>query len=65
MDKMADAFQQISEELHHQYSLAYYPSNAKWDGSFRKIEITAVGRDYRVTARKGYYAIPVTERGIQ
>lgn len=56
MNKMMEAFQQISDELHHQYSLGYYPADARWDGRFRKIEIVAQDRDYHVTARKGYYA---------
>ena len=58
MNKIADAFDQISEELHHQYSLAYYPDNTNWDGRFRKIQIEARSHHDRVTARKGYYAIP-------
>lgn len=62
MNKIADAFEQISEELHHQYSLGYYPENTKWDGRFRKIEITSRGGDYRVAARKGYYAIAPADR---
>jgi VWFA-related protein len=61
MNKIADAFDQISEELHHQYSLGYYPDNTNWDGRFRKIQIVARNHD-RVTARKGYYAIPPQQR---
>lgn len=61
MDKIADAFDQISEELHHQYSLGYYPDNTNWDGRFRKIQIVARNHD-RVIARKGYYAIPPQQR---
>ncbi len=62
MNKIADAFDQISEELHHQYSLGYYPDNRNWDGRFRKIEIVAADHHDRVTARKGYYAIPPEQR---
>ena len=62
MNKIADAFDQISEELHHQYSLGYYPDNANWDGRFRKIQIVAADHGDRVTARKGYYAIPPQQR---
>jgi len=61
MNKIADAFDEISEELHHQYSLGYYPDNTNWDGRFRKIQIVALNHD-RVTARKGYYAIPPEQR---
>jgi VWFA-related protein len=56
MEKMNSAFEEISEELHNQYSLGYRPSNTNWDGKFRKMQITAQG--YRVFSRKGYYATP-------
>ena len=56
-EKMRKAFDQIADELHQQYSLGYEPTNPKWDGSFRRIEIKA-GRDLRVSARDGYYATP-------
>jgi VWFA-related protein len=62
MSKIADAFDQISEELHHQYSLGYYPENTNWDGRFRKIQIVTADHRDRVTARKGYYAIPPQQR---
>jgi Ca-activated chloride channel family protein len=62
MNKMAEAFEQIAEELHHQYSLAYYPDHTSWDGRFRKIEIVARNKDYRVAARKGYFALPPEQR---
>ena len=56
MDKVNAALDEISDELHHQYSLGYYPENQNWDGKFRKIQIVAQG--YKVYARKGYYAHP-------
>jgi len=56
MDRIEDALDEVSEELHHQYSLGYYPANKQWDGKFRKIQITTVSHGYRVYARKGYYA---------
>jgi VWFA-related protein len=55
MDKLEAALDEISLELHHQYSLGYYPENKNWDGKFRKIEIAAQP-GYKVFARKGYYA---------
>jgi VWFA-related protein len=57
MDKLEAALDEISEELHHQYSLGYYPENRNWDGKFRKIRI-ATEDGYKVFARKGYYAQP-------
>jgi VWFA-related protein len=56
MDKLEAALDEISDELHHQYSLGYYPENKNWDGKFRKIRISASGKGHKVYARKGYYA---------
>jgi len=56
VDRIDEALDEISEELHHQYSLGYYPENRHWDGRFRKIQISAEGDRYKVYARRGYYA---------
>ena len=53
---LAEAFDQISEELRSQYTLGYYPTNTAHDGKFRKIKVEMGNHDYRVLARKGYYA---------
>ena len=58
MDKLNAALDEISDELHHQYSLGYYPENQSWDGKFRKIQIVTQPQGYKVYARKGYYAHP-------
>jgi hypothetical protein len=58
IDKLEAALDEISDELHHQYSLGYYPENQHWDGKFRTIQISAGGKSYKVYARKGYYANP-------
>ncbi len=58
MDKLTTALDAISDELHHQYSLGYYPERQNWDGKFRKIQIVAQEQGYKVYARKGYYAHP-------
>ena len=50
------AFQQIADELRTQYLLGYTPTNTKHDGSFRKIEVRATNGNYKVQARRGYYA---------
>jgi VWFA-related protein len=60
MDKLQAALDEISEELHHQYSLGYYPENQNWDGKFRKIQISTQEQGYKVYSRKGYYATPRT-----
>lgn len=53
---LAEAFDQISEELRSQYTLGYYPTNAARDGKFRKIKVDMSNHDLKVLARKGYYA---------
>jgi VWFA-related protein len=53
---LAEAFDQISEELRSQYTLGYYPSNSTHDGKFRKIKVDMANHDLKVLARKGYYA---------
>ncbi|MFB3815937.1 MAG: VWA domain-containing protein [Terriglobales bacterium] len=58
--KLKEAFDQIAAELRSQYSIGYTPTNSKLDGTFRKVEIKIKDRDYRIQARKGYYAIKPT-----
>jgi VWFA-related protein len=58
IEKLEAALDEISDELHHQYSLGYYPENKNWDGKFRKIQISAGDKAFKVYARKGYYANP-------
>jgi VWFA-related protein len=41
------------------YTLAYAPANRNFDGKFRKIKVTIIGRpDLKVQTRDGYYAMP-------
>lgn len=56
IEKLRDAFNQISEELRSQYNIGYVPTNSIRDGSFRKVEIKPKKGDYKVQARSGYYA---------
>jgi VWFA-related protein len=55
--KLQEAFDQIQDELRTQYLLSYTPTNLKTDGTFRTINL-ACGKGLKITARKGYYAIP-------
>lgn len=50
------AFQELQDEMRSQYAIAYTPTNAVKDGTFRKIEIKTNDKDWKVQARKGYYA---------
>ena len=54
--KLAQAFDEISQELRTQYNLGYYSSNLARDGKFRKVRVEAADKDMKVLARKGYYA---------
>ncbi|HKS76891.1 MAG TPA: VWA domain-containing protein [Terriglobales bacterium] len=60
-DKLKDAFDQIAKELRSQYNIGYTPTNAKLDGTFRKIEIHTKSKEYKIQARSGYYAIAKRE----
>jgi len=51
-----DAFEQLQNELRSQYAIAYTPSNPVKDGSFRRIEIRTGNKEWKVQARKGYFA---------
>jgi VWFA-related protein len=50
---MADAMEAGSSY----YTLAYRPSNNKWNGNFRKITVKAARAKVRVLYRNGYYAV--------
>ena len=55
---LAEIYNEIERDVRSQYALAYAPINSKQDGTFRKIEIKANNKDFKVQARKGYYASP-------
>ena len=55
--KLDQAFDQISEELRSQYQIGYYyPTGKAKDGGFRKLKVEVNNKDYKVLARKGFYA---------
>jgi VWFA-related protein len=49
------AFADMLEELSHQYLIGYTPSNAKHDGTLRKLKVDVDGK-YLVRAREAYRA---------
>jgi len=53
--KLEDAFNQIQDELRTQYLASYTPTNAKADGTYRKLSV-ACQKGQKVQARAGYYA---------
>src|SRR6202034_752891 len=55
--KLEEGFAQIDGDLRTQYVASYTPTNAKLDGSYRKIDIECKGDGLKALSRKGYYAI--------
>jgi len=53
---LQDAFDELNAEMRSQYAIGYEPTNASKDGTFRRIEIRTDNKDWKVQARKGYYA---------
>jgi VWFA-related protein len=54
---------QVAHEIRNQYILAYLPTNANMDGTFRKINVTVKGYgNPTVRTRNGYYATQSTAK---
>jgi VWFA-related protein len=68
---MVDTFKEIGSDIRSQYNLSYHPTNAKQDGTYRKLKVEVVAPDggplkirdqkgkdvkYIVIAREGYTA---------
>ena len=69
--ELPEDFQQIASDIRNQYSISYHPTNAKLDGTYRKLKVELQAPDggplkirdqkgkevkYIVYARKGYTA---------
>ena len=68
---MVDAFRDVSGDIRNEYAISYKPTNAKLDGTYRKLRVDVVAPDggplkirdqkgkdvkYQVIAREGYTA---------
>jgi VWFA-related protein len=53
---LQDAFTELQNEMRSQYAIGYTPTNGAKDGTFRRIEIRTNNKEWKVQARKGYYA---------
>jgi VWFA-related protein len=53
---LGQSFENIANELRHQYFLLYAPTPFVADGRFHEVEIKTMAKDLRVRARRGYYA---------
>jgi VWFA-related protein len=56
-EDLAQSFENIANELRHQYNVFYRPDPLKTDGLYHSVDLKVKGRkDLIVRARKGYYA---------
>jgi VWFA-related protein len=57
IEDLDQSFENIANELRHQYNIFYRPEPLKADGLYHEVELKVKGRkDLVVRARKGYYA---------
>lgn len=57
VEDLDQSFENIANELRHQYNIFYRPEPLKTDGLYHTVELRVKGRkDLVVRARKGYYA---------
>ena len=66
VQEVRDLCQTIARDLRSQYMLSYSPSNANFDGRFRRVEVRIKDPQHRkliVRTRTGYYATAPTEKG--
>ena len=57
VQELDGVYDEIASELKNQYYITYEPKNDNWDGRWRKIKLTAAGRDLDIRTRSGYYAV--------
>ncbi len=56
-EDLSQSFENIANELRHQYNVLYRPEPLKTDGLYHPVDISVKGRkDLVVRARRGYYA---------
>jgi hypothetical protein len=58
------AFRRIEEDLRNHYVLTYTPSNSKFDGRYRAIQIKVTRPGVTVHARDGYFAVPPSAASV-
>jgi Ca-activated chloride channel family protein len=60
LDEVGSTCVHIAHDIRNQYTLAYYPSNTRKDGTFRTVRVEAIGPDRHtrllVRTRTGYFA---------
>jgi VWFA-related protein len=43
--ELPEDFGEISDDIRHQYSMSYHPTNTKLDGTYRKLKVEVIGQD--------------------
>jgi Ca-activated chloride channel family protein len=57
VEDLEQSFENIANELRHQYNISYRPEPLRTDGLYQEVDVRIKGRrDLVVRARKGYYA---------
>jgi VWFA-related protein len=56
VENLEGVYEKVAADLRTLYSVAYYPSNAVRDGSWRKLKVKVNLPDVAVRTRRGYYA---------
>jgi VWFA-related protein len=59
---LEEIFQELQDEMRSQYAIGYTPINEVKDGSYRRLDVRTSNKDYKVQARKGYYAVKPESR---
>ena len=66
LDEVETTCKQIARDIRHQYTLAYYPTNTRKDGSFRSLRVEIApppgGGTLSARTRTGYYATAPADR---
>src|SRR5262249_51830302 len=53
---LSKGLNRIDQEIRSRYTLAYYSSDANFDGSYRKLKVEVRRPDLQVASRSGFYA---------
>lgn len=54
--QLKKSFQEVAEDLRHQYSMAYQSDDPSHDGTWRKIEVATTRPGVKIIHRSGYFA---------
>jgi VWFA-related protein len=55
VEDLQQSFENIANEMRHQYNILYRPEPLLTDGRYQEVEVRVKARDLEVRVRKGYY----------